>query len=129
MGKRGSYHGDSPTDRAASLMDKFIQRSDRKRSLDTKHYGRRKSKDTPVHTWPLQDQIEHWNNMTDEDWFRKEYPTYSDWRNAVLKRCGMHPTTFIDVTSNHKSRMEQLYVECVSVAQSIEILQKEGIIH
>lgn len=129
MGKRGSYQGESPTDRAAGLMDKFIRRSEKKRASAIEKYGKQYRKGTPIHTWPLGEQIDYWDSLTEDDWFRRKYPTYSDWRVAVQDKSGMYPITFRDVTSNHKQRMMELYESCVSVASSIEILQKEGIIH
>ena len=130
MGKRGSYQGESPTDRAAGLMDKFIQRSNRKQKQNAeRNIKKRFDKSIPKHLWPLDEQLDYWDSLTEQDRFRMKYPTYSEWKTEVQQRSGMYYITFRDVISNHKDRLVSMYEKCMSVTQSIIELRKEGIIH
>ena len=127
MGKRG-YQGDSPKDRATNIMDKFIQRSDRKAAQQEIKPLRRKDPNIPMELWPLKDQIEYWDNRTPEQIFRYKY-TYSSWYNEVLDKSGMYPITFRDCVAKHKSRLQELFNQCTSTREAVSTLQKENIIH
>jgi len=126
MGKNG-YQGESPKDRAVDIMDKFIQRSERRAALEEKQSMRRADPNIPMHLWPLKDQLEYWNNRTPEQIFRYKY-TYSSWYNEVLKNSGMYPLTFRDCVSKHNSRLRELFNACTSTRKAVLILQSENII-
>ena len=44
MGKKGAHSGLSPKDRSTNAMDKFIQRSERRKQYEERKPGRRKDK-------------------------------------------------------------------------------------
>jgi len=127
MGKKG-YQGESPKDRATNIMDKFIQRSDRKAAQQESKPLRRKDPNIPMELWPLKDQIEYLDNRTPEQRFYRKY-TYSSWYNEVLEKSGMYPITFRDCVSPHRDRLLELYNECTSTREAVSTLQKENIIH
>jgi hypothetical protein len=127
MGKKG-YQGTSPKDRAINIMDKFIQRSDRKAARQEIKPLRRKDPNIPMELWPLKDQIEYWEKIPESKRFKMKYH-YSEWYNELLEKSGMYPITFRDCVSPHKNRLLELYNECTSIRMALTILRKENIIH
>tara|TARA_Y100000385_G_C12580881_1_gene420414 strand:+ start:27 stop:410 length:384 start_codon:yes stop_codon:yes gene_type:complete len=126
MGKKG-YQGESPKDRATNIMDKFIQRSDRKAAQQETKPLIRKDPNIPMDLWPLKDQLEYWDNRTPKQLFQYKY-TYSSWYDEVLDKSGMYPITFRDCVSKHQSRLQELFNECTSTIETVLTLQKEKII-
>lgn len=127
MGKHG-YQGVSHSDRAVNGMDKFIKR-EAKKSNKTSHLPlRRKDKNIPMELWPLKDQIEYWDNMSEADKFKRKY-TFTSWYNEIVEKSGMYHITFKDCVSPHANLLQQLYNECTSIIESVRILQKENIIY
>jgi len=127
MGKKG-YQGTSPKDRAVNIMDKFIQRSDRKAARQEIKPLRRKDPNLPLHLWPLKDQIEYWETLPEAQRFKRKY-NFTEWYDEILEKSGMYPMTFRDCVSKHKARLEELYNDCTSTRRAIILLQKENIIH
>ena len=127
MGKRG-YQGESPADRSINLMDKFIKRSEKKQALEEKKPPRRKDKNIPMELWPLKDQIEYWDNLTEEDWFDRKWSCYGDWLEKILELSNQYHRTFKDSTAPHKERILELFNKKIKPKESLRILQKEGIV-
>ena len=127
MARKG-YQGESPTDRATNIMDKFIRRSERKAAQQETKPLIRKDPNIPMELWPLKDQIEYWDTRTPEQIFHSKY-IYHSWYDEVLEKSGLYPTTFLDCVSKHKSRLEELFNQCTSTGKAVSILQKENIIH
>ena len=96
MGRKSAHSGMSPKDRSINLMDKFIQRNDRRNKDNPILPSIRKDAAIPINMWPLKDQIEYWNSRTDTDRFNDVYPTYSYWIDAVEKLTNVHPSFFND---------------------------------
>ena len=87
MSKKATI-GDSPKDRSMDIMDKFIRRQEKKNRYKDSLPGRRKSKDVPVDLWPLQDQIDYYDNMTPQQRFDRKYKTYIGWLDTVKELTG-----------------------------------------
>jgi hypothetical protein len=96
MGRKSAHSGMSPKDRSINLMDKFIQRNDRRNKDNPILPSIRKDAAIPINLWPLKDQIEYWNSRTDTDRFNDVYPSYSYWIDAVEKLTNVHPSYFND---------------------------------
>lgn len=127
MGRRG-YQGESARDRATNIMDKFIQRNERKKEqLEVKSI-RRKDPNIPFELWPLKDQIEFYDNMSESERFDRKY-TYSSWYKEILNRSGMYPITFRDCVSTKKEYLRELFSQRVNPRDAMEKLRKENIIH
>ena len=127
MGKRG-YQGESPADRSINFMEKFIKRSERKQQLTDRLPARRKAKDVPMDLWPLKDQLEYWDNLSDADWFDRKYSHYMDWFDKVEELSNQYPTTFRDQIIGHKERIREVYDQKIKPMEALRILRKEGII-
>jgi hypothetical protein len=128
MGKKG-YQGESARDRATNIMDKFIQRNDRKNEQQEIKPIRRKDPNVLMELWPLQDQIEYWETMSQSERFDRKYPHYSMWHNEVKSKSGMYPITFTDVTLPNKKRLQELFNNKVRPRQAVTQLRNEGILH
>ena len=128
MAKKG-YQGESAKDRATNIMDKFIQRNEkRNEQVETKSLFR-KDPNIPMELWPLKDQIEYWETMSESNKFDRKYPNYSSWHNEVKIKSGMYPTTFTDVTLPNKKRLQELFNNKVRPSHAIDQLRREGILH
>ena len=127
MGKKGAHSGMSPKDVSALAMDRFIQRNDRKRNAQERLPGRRKDKNVPIDLWPLKDQIEYYDNRTEQDRFLEAFPSYSFWYDRVKRESGVYPATFMDFTSNLKEVMQKLYDDCVQPRMAVLELRKYGV--
>tara|TARA_R110002012_G_scaffold275923_3_gene462666 strand:- start:138 stop:527 length:390 start_codon:yes stop_codon:yes gene_type:complete len=127
MSKKATI-GMSPKDRSMNIIDKFIQRSDKKEKYKERLPARRKAKDVPMDLWPLKDQIEYWENQTTAQKFDRKYTSYIDWFYMLEEISGQYHTTFIDQVSNHKERLTELFNTKMLPRDALELLRKEGII-
>ncbi len=127
MSKKATI-GMSPKDRSMNIIDKFIQRSDKKEKYKERLPARRKAKDVPMDLWPLKDQIEYWENQTTAQKFDRKYTSYIDWFYMLEEISGQYHTTFIDQVSNHKERLTELFNTKMLPKDALELLRKEGII-
>tara|TARA_Y100000389_G_C17280191_1_gene422550 strand:+ start:193 stop:582 length:390 start_codon:yes stop_codon:yes gene_type:complete len=127
MSKKATI-GMSPKDRSMNIIDKFIQRSDKKEKYKERLPARRKAKDVPMDLWPLKDQIEYWENQTTTQKFDRKYTSYIDWFYMLEEISGQYHTTFIDQVSNHKERLTELFNTKMLPKDALELLRKEGII-
>jgi len=127
MSKKG-YQGESAKDRATNIMDKFIQRNDqRKERTETKSFFR-KDPNVPFELWPLQDQIDYYENMSDSDKFDRKYTSYGTWLNEVKEKSGLYPITFTDFTAKHKPYLKELFDDKIEPRAAVRKLEQQGII-
>jgi len=127
MSKKATI-GMSPKDRSMNIIDKFIQRSEKKEKYKERLPARRKAKDVPMDLWPLKDQIEYWENQSPAQKFDRKYTSYIDWFYMLEEISGQYHTTFIDQVSNHKERLTELFNTKMLPRDALELLRKEGII-
>ena len=129
MAKKATI-GDSPKDRSMDIMDKFIKRQEKKDKYKELLPGRRKSKDVPIDMWPLQDQIEYWENQTPEQKFDRKYGSYIDWMNKIKDITGYPDRSFMDMISpvKHRERLKEVYAQKLLPKQAYQILLKENIL-
>ena len=127
MSKKATI-GQAPKDRSMHIIDKFIQRSERKEKYKERLPARRKAKDVPIDLWPLKDQIEYWENQTPKQKFDRKYRNYIDWLDTLEEISGQYHSTFLDQISDHKDRLHELFNNKVLPKDSLELLRKEGII-
>jgi len=127
MGKKAAHSGESPKDRSANLMDKFISKNINRDKHKPVLPARRKDPNVPVDLWPLKDQIEYWNTRTDADRFNETYTAYSTWYDAVKQLSGMYPATFVDFTSKFRDEMQTMYETKTTPRQALRQLQKLGV--
>ena len=127
MSRKG-YQGESATDRATNIMDKFIQRNEQRKERTDSKKEYKKGPDVPFELWSLKDQIDHYNNMNESDWFDHQYPTYSNWLAVVKEKSGMYPITFTDVTAKHKSVLRELFDNKLNPRAAVRQLERRGII-
>jgi hypothetical protein len=127
MGKKATI-GMAPKDRSIHIIDKFIQRSDKKEKYKERQPARRKANDVPMELWPLKDQIEYWENQTPSQKFDRKYNNYTDWLYKLESISGQYHATFIDQILNHKEQLTELFNNKVHPTSALEILRKQGII-
>lgn len=129
MAKKATI-GDSPKDRSMNIIDKFIKREERKNRHKEILPARRKAKDVPIDLWPLKDQIEYWENQTDEQKFNRKYGSYIDWLDTVKDLTGYPDRSFMDMITpkNNKERIRELYSQKVLPKDAYQKLIKEGIL-
>ena len=127
MGRKSAHSGMSPKDRSINLMDKFIQRNDRRNKDNPILPSIRKDAAIPINLWPLKDQIEYWNSRTDTDRFNDVYPTYSYWIDAVEKLTNVHPSYFNDRTLSIKSDLTAMFDTKITPKDAVVELRKLGI--
>jgi hypothetical protein len=127
MGKKAAHSGESPKDRSANLMDKFISKNINRDKHKPVLPARRKDPNVPVDLWPLKDQIEYWNTRTEADRFNETYTAYSTWYDAVKQLSGIYPATFVDFTSKHRDEMKSMYENKTTPKQALRQLQKLGV--
>ena len=127
MGRKSAHSGMSPKDRSINLMDKFIQRNDRRNKDNPILPSIRKDHSIPINLWPLKDQIEYWNTRTDTDRFDDVYPTYSYWIAAVEKLTNVHVTYFNDRTLSLKSDLTAMFETKIVPKDAVVELRKLGI--
>ena len=75
MGKKSAHTGESPKDRSINMIDKFITKSTNQQKHHPVLPGRRKDPNIPIYMWPLQDQLDYWENQTDSERFDLTYRT------------------------------------------------------
>ena len=129
MAKKATI-GDSPKDRSMNIIDKFIRREERKNRHKEILPARRKAKDVPIDLWPIKDQIEYWENQTDEQKFNRKYKSYIDWLDTVKELTGYPDRSFMDMITpkNNKERIRELYSQKVLPKDAYQKLIKEGIL-
>ena len=129
MAKKATI-GDSPKDRSMNIIDKFIKREERKNRHKEILPARRKAKDVPIDLWPIKDQIEYWENQTDEQKFNRKYKSYIDWLDTVKELTGYPDRSFMDMVTpkNNKERIRELYSQKVLPKDAYQKLIKEGIL-
>jgi hypothetical protein len=107
MGKKNTYFGESPSDRAVNFMDKFMSRNTSKRT--------RLSTEKSI-TEPYK-----------EDPFEIEYRSYGTWYEAVKKASGVYPTTFIDFTQKLKPELQNMWTKKIWPREAVLELRKHGV--
>jgi len=127
MGKKSAHTGISPKDRSINLMDKFISRNNNKQKSQPILPARRKDPSIPVDMWPLQDQIEYWNNRTDADRFDEEYASYSTWYSVVKAKSGVYPRTFDEFTVKLRDDMKLMWENKTMPKEAVYELRKKGV--
>jgi hypothetical protein len=127
MSKKDARAGQSPKDAAINLMDKFITRNSNRAKDKPTLPERRKDSNVPLNLWPLQDQLEYWENRTPEDRFDSEYSVYSNWYNVVKTQSGVYHATFLDLVSKLKPVMIEMWENKMFPKQAILELRKHGV--
>ncbi len=127
MGKRG-YQGESATDRSINLMDKFIKKSEKKNAFKEKLPARRKDKSIPIDEWPLKDQIEYWENMSEADKFDRKYKTFDTWFDIIKDMTGYPIISINDMVSGHMDTIKEKYLKRIKPKDAFRELQQEGIL-
>jgi len=127
MGKKSAHTGMSPKDRSAILMDKFITKNLKRNKNMPVLSGIRKDPNIPIHMWPLQDQIEYWENRTDADRFNDKYPIYSFWLDEVKQRSKVHPTFFISKINKLGDMVKEMYASKTFPRDAVNILKTHGL--
>ena len=129
MSKKATI-GDSPKDRSMDIIDKFIKREEKRNKHKERLPGRRKSKDVPIDLWPIQDQIDYWDNQTPEQKFDRKYKNYISWMDKLRDLTGYPDSSFNDMISptSHKERLKEIFSQKVLPKDAYRILQKEGIL-
>ena len=127
MGKKSAHTGESPKERSINKMDKFITRNEKRNKHIEILPARRKDPNVPMNLWPLKDQLEYYDNRTEEDKFREKYKIYSTWLNEVQQATGVYPTTFIDYVGKLDGLVKELYNTCTFPNEAARILEKRGV--
>ena len=127
MGKKAAHTGMSPKDISVNAMDKFISRNDRKREIEFQRLGRYKHESQAIDLWPMQDQIDYYEKNAERLRFQRTYPSYSVWRQAVLDKSGVYPSTFITFTAPHREMMRNMYAAQTSIAEAVDRLRTLGV--
>ena len=117
--------GTSPKDSSVDKMDRFIQREERKQQQNLRRYGKKDLSRVPFNEWPLDKKLEYLDNQTDSDKFKDRYTSYSVWYDAVKKKSGVYPSTFVDWTAKIKDVMRDMYDRSVKPKDAVYILKKE----
>tara|TARA_Y100000034_G_C6600253_1_gene261100 strand:+ start:87 stop:479 length:393 start_codon:yes stop_codon:yes gene_type:complete len=128
MGKKGAYTGESPADRSINLIDKFIKRSEKKNAHKDRLPARRKAKDVPIDLWPLKDQLEYWDNMSDEDKFDHEYKNFHDWFDSLKELVNYPAISIRDMVSGNMDVIKEKFNLKTKPKTAYRELQKEGIL-
>ena len=127
MGKKAVI-GTSPKDSSIDKMDRFIQREERKEQDNHRKFGKRKDwSKVAFDEWPLDKRLHYLENMTAVEKFNEKYTSYSTWYDAVKKKSGVYPNTFIDWTSRAdvKLAMREMFSKATSVKDAVDILKRE----
>ncbi len=127
MGKKSAHSGMSPKDRSINMMDKFITRNINREKNQPRLPARRKDPNVPIDLWPLKDQLEHQETMSDADRFDELYSTYSTWYDEVKRRSGVYPATFLDFTRNLKPEMREMWERKTLPKTAVLELRKKGV--
>lgn len=127
MGKKSAHTGMSPKDRSINIMDKFIAKNTKNQTHKPKLPAIRKDPNIPIHMWPLQDQIEYWENRTDADRFVDKYPVYSFWIDDVKRLSKVHPTFFASKIAKLNDMVKEMYETKTFPKEAVSILKKHGL--
>jgi hypothetical protein len=127
MGKKSAHSGMSPKDRSINMMDKFITRNINREKNQPRLPARRKDPNVPIDLWPLKDQLEHQDTMSDAERFDELYSTYSTWYDEVKRRSGVYPATFLDFTRNLKPEMREMWERKTLPKTAVLELRKKGV--
>ena len=127
MGRKSAHTGMSPKDRSAMIMDKFISKNIKREAGQPFKSGIRKDPNIPIHMWPLQDQIEYWENRTDADRFADKYPVYSFWITEVRDLSKVHPTFFASKISSLQEMVTEMYDNKTFPKEAVRILKNHGL--
>ena len=127
MGKKAAHSGMSPKDRSINMMDKFITRNANREKNQPRLPARRKDPNVPIDLWPLKDQLEHRETMSDADRFDELYSAYSTWYDEVKRRSGVYPSTFLDFTRNLKPEMRDMWERKTMPKTAVLELRKKGV--
>jgi hypothetical protein len=77
--------------------------------------------------WPLQDQIEYWENRTDADRFNDKYAAYSYCIEEFEKLSKVHPTFFLGKINKLGDVVKQLYESKTFPKDAVSILKTHGL--
>jgi len=127
MGKKAAHSGMSPKDRSINMMDKFITRNANREKNQPILPARRKDPNVPIDLWPLKDQLEHRETMSDAQRFDELYSAYSTWYDEVKRRSGVYPATFLDFTRNLKPEMRDMWERKTLPKTAVLELRKKGV--
>ena len=127
MGKKSAHTGLSPKDRSMNIMDKFIRKNEAKTVNQPILPARRKDPNVPINLWPIKDQIEYYDNLTENDRFVETYRNYADWFNAVKNKSSVYHITFISMVADKKDIMKKMYADKVWPKAAVRELQKLGV--
>jgi hypothetical protein len=127
MGKKAAHSGMSPKDRSINMMDKFITRNANREKNQPILPARRKDPNVPIDLWPLKDQLEHRETMSDAERFDELYSAYSTWYDEVKRRSGVYPATFLDFTRNLKPEMRDMWERKTLPKTAVLELRKKGV--
>jgi hypothetical protein len=127
MGKKAAHSGMSPKDRSINMMDKFITRNANREKNQPILPARRKDPNVPIDLWPLKDQLEHRETMSDAQRFDELYSAYSTWYDEVKRRSGVYPATFLDFTRNLKPEMREMWERKTLPKTAVLELRKKGV--
>ena len=127
MGKKAAHSGMSPKDRSINMMDKFITRNANREKNQPILPARRKDPNVPIDLWPLKDQLEHRETMSDAERFDELYSAYSTWYDEVKRRSGVYPATFLDFTRNLKPEMREMWERKTLPKTAVLELRKKGV--
>ena len=127
MGRKSAHTGMSPKDRSALIMDKFISKNIKREQGMPFKSGIRKDPSIPIHMWPLQDQIEYWENRTDSDRFVDKYPVYSYWITEIKQLSKVHPTFFDAKINKLKDLVTEMWEKKIFPKEAVSTLKKHGL--
>ena len=127
MGRKSAHTGMSPKDRSAMIMDKFISKNIKREQGMPFRSGIRKDPNIPIHMWPLQDQIEYWENRTDADRFVEKYPVYSFWITEIKQLAKVHPTFFDAKMNKLKDLVTEMWESKTFPKEAVSTLRKHGL--
>jgi len=119
--------GTSPKDSSTDKMDRYIQRNEKKEQQNLRRHGKKDLSKVPFNEWPLKKKLEHLENQSPTEKFRETYTSYSVWYDAVKKKSGVYPTTFVDWTSRTDTRdaMRDMYNKNTYPKEAVDILKRE----
>ena len=127
MGRKSAHTGMSPKDRSALIMDKFISKNIKREQGMPFRSGIRKDPNIPIHMWPLQDQIEYWENRTDADRFADKYPVYSFWIDDIKRLSKVHPTFFASKIVKLEDLIKEMWEKKTFPKEAVATLRKHGL--
>ena len=117
--------GTSPKDSSTDKMDRYIQRNEKKEQQNLRRHGKKDLSKIPFNEWPLKKKLEHLENQTPTQKFRETYTSYSVWYDAVKKKSGVYPTTFVDWTGKLKNELQEMYNKNTYPKEAVDILKRE----